>query len=368
MNNFEAILKRIPVKTWQRLGINEAGAVFSMPEGKSFGSGNADIRVSEQVIVEPGFAAPAPEEDAAAFFVPEKMGRFIDEHSNIRYCIRIPKGHKEEKPILIELSMDSREPVLIDDVVIIAEEGSAASIVIKYISEGGAAVRHSGRTRVILRRNAKVKLVKIQMLGGQSGHFDAVGGFVEERAQLDVILAELGAGKPFSSCNLVLAGEGGGANLDVVYLGDGRRTLDMSYRAEHRGRETVSHICAKGILLAQSRKVLRDTLDFVSGASGSKGREEESVLVLSPKVKNVSVPLLLCGEDDVEGEHAVTSGSPDEEVLFYLMSRGIGEADARILLAQAAVSSIVEKIPDEPIRRAVLGAVRRAVERGGRRN
>jgi len=171
--------------------------------------------------------------------------------------------------------------------------------------------------------------------------------------------------RPLSSCNILLEGEGAAAGLEVVYLGDGERSLDMSYRVEHRGRKTISGIRAKGILMDRSRKVFRDTLDFVSGASGSKGREEESVLMLGRDVRNVSVPLLLCGEDDVEGEHAATSGRPDDKILFYLMSRGLSELEAKKLLAEAAVSSIVEKIPDESVREEILGKLRSSIERGG---
>jgi Fe-S cluster assembly protein SufD len=290
---------------------------------------------------------------------------FIDESKNCRYLIRIPRGHTEKEPIIFTLRLDAENPILVDDIVIEAEEDSSATVIVKYTSDGGVPAQHCGRTRVLAHQGASVKLVKVQMLQDGATHADVIGGFAGEGARLNVILAELGAMRPLSSCNLILDGEGAAAGLDVVYLGDGERSLDMSYRVEHRGRKSVSNICAKGILLERSRKVLRDTLDFISGASGSKGREEESVLMLSPEVRNVSVPLLLCGEDDVEGEHAASSGRPDHRILFYLMSRGIGELEAKKLLAQAAVSSIVEKIPDAPVRDEILDILSKSIERGG---
>ncbi|MEA4847295.1 MAG: SufD family Fe-S cluster assembly protein [Clostridiaceae bacterium] len=365
MSQFEATINRIPVRTWGRLHVNDAELVLGGPDGVSF-TDSVNIHGSGKVIINQSFGDLAIGEDATKMFVPAEMGMFIDENANRRYLIRIPRNHTEQDPIVLTLHLDEKNPFLVDDIVIEAEEGSNSTVIIKYSSEAGVPARHCGRTRVQVRRNAGLKLVKVQMLGGEASHSEAIGGTVQEGARLDVIVAELGAVRPLSSCNLILKGEKAAAGLDVVYLGAGQRSLDMTYRVEHRGKETVSNICAKGILLEQSHKVFRDTLDFISGASGSKGREEESVLMLSPEVRNVSVPLLLCGEDDVEGEHAASSGRPDDKILFYLMSRGIGELEAQKLLAQAAVSSIVEKIPDPSARDEILDIVRRSIKKGGK--
>lgn len=365
MQQFKATIGRMPVRTWRRLHVNDTGLALNEPAKRIFGTDGTDIRASGQVIIRQDFDGLTFSKDWTGPFIPAEMGTFIDENANRRHLIRIPGGHTEQEPVFFDLRLGEENPVLNDDILIEAEEDSSAVIILKYTSENGVPVQHCGRTRVIVHPNAAVKLVKIQMLHGKAAHTDAIEGIVEEGARLDAILVELGAARPLSSCNLILDGEGAAAGVDVVYLGDGERSLDMSYRVEHRGRKTVSGICGKGILLERSRKVFRDTLDFISGASGARGREEESVLMLGAGVRNISVPLLLCGEDDVEGEHATSSGRPDDRSLFYLMSRGIGELEAKKLLAQAAVSSIVEKIPDAPARNDILGVVRESIEKGG---
>lgn len=364
MSQLTKTMNRMPVRTWDRLRVNDAGVVLQGAEGAPVTKG-VDMHISGHITIEGNFDGLALGEDAAGLFVSPETQAFIDGHANRRYLIRIPRDHEEKEPIILPLYLGKDDPVLVDDVVIEAEEGSSAAVILKYMSEVDATVRHYGRTRVVVHRNAAVKLVKVQLLDGEAVHMDATGGVVGEGGQLDVILAELGASRPLSSCNVILEGEGGAAGLDVVYLGDGERSLDMTYRVEHRGKRTVSEICGKGVLLGRSRKVFRDTLDFISGASGSKGREEESVLVLSPEVRNISVPLLLCGESDVEGEHAASSGRPDDKTLFYLMSRGIDELEAKKLLAQAAFSSIVEKIPVASLREEILDTVRNSIEGRG---
>ena len=367
MRQVAATIERMPVPTWRRLHVNEAEVVLRQPDRLS-GDGGTAIRASGQIEIKNDVGSPDFGRELEKLFTSAEIQNFIDESANLRHFIRIPRNHAEKEPIVLSLWLGAESPVLTDDLVIEAEEGSRAVVILEYTSESGLPVQHCGRTRVFLRPNADLKLVKVQMLNEKAAHTDFIGGVAEKGARLEVILAELGAARPLSDCNLILKGEGAATELDVVYLGDGQRSLDLSCRVEHRGRKTVSKICGKGILLEKSRKVFRDTLDFIRGSSGSKGREEESVLMLDPRVKNVSAPLLLCGEDDVEGEHATSSGRPDDKILFYLMSRGIGELEARKLLAQAAVSSVIEKIPEERIREKILGSLRESIERGGKQD
>ena len=364
LGRHEKKVRRMQTRTWSRSYVNDAGMTVSGPDPGSF-PGNTAIPASERIIQEQGPDKVPMKEDAAGFFLPREAGAFLDQYANRRHYLRIPRGYTEKDPIVLDLHLTGENPDLVDDVVIEAEEDSQVTVLINYTSEEGQKVHHYGRTRILAHRNAHVKLVKAQVLGEMAVHTDSIGGIAEEGARLDVVLAEIGARNPFSSCNLVLKGEGSEAELDAVYLGDGQRSLDMSYRVEHRGKKTLSRITAKGVLLERCRKTFRDTLDFISGAAGSRGREEENVLMLSPDVRNLSAPVMLCGEENVEGDHALSSGRLDEKILFYLMSRGLSEVEAKKLLAEAAVSSVVEKIPEESIQNRIKDQVRKAIEKGG---
>lgn len=366
MKKLKTVVNRMPVPTWNRLGINSVELTLNGPEVPIFVP-DARFRVPDGVRLSENFGSADLDGFGKDYFVPAEVDAFIREHANRRYLIQIPKDYAVPEPVIAELSLSSQAPGLMDDIVIEAQEGSKATVIIKYGSESGAGAEHCGRTRLIVRPGASLRLVKVQLMDTGALHTDAVEGVVHKNARADVILAEMGALKSVSSCNLQLAGASSAAALDVIYLGDGERELDMSCRMEHLGKKTVSQTRVKGILLGQSRKVLRDTIDFISGSSGARGREEESVLLLSPDVRNISVPLLLCGEDDVEGEHAASSGRPDEKVLFYLMSRGINELEAQKLLAQAAISVIVENIPDESLQEEILEAVSNSVTQGGQK-
>ena len=106
----------------------------------------------------------------------------------------------------------------------------------------------------------------------------------------------------------------------------------------------------RGALLNRSVKTFRGTLDFVQGARGSTGKEDEEVTILSPHVRNRSVPLMLSHEGDVDGHHAVSIGKMDEEKLFYLMSRGLDDRAARQLIVEASFEPVLARIENDELR------------------
>ena len=120
----------------------------------------------------------------------------------------------------------------------------------------------------------------------------------------------------------------------------------------------------RGALSGKCDKIFRGTLDFQRGSKGSVGRELEEVVILSEGTRNRSVPLMLSGEDDVDGHHAVSVGRLDEEKIFYLMSRGLDKAEAERLIVEAAFNPVVEKIADENLRDEIAAEIQRRLANG----
>ena len=85
-------------------------------------------------------------------------------------------------------------------------------------------------------------------------------------------------------------------------------------------------------------------------------------MLLSKKAKSKAVPLLLCEEDDVSGEHAAASGKIDENKLFYLMSRGLNYNDARRIIIEGAFNPIIDKISSEEIRTEILAKIKECLD------
>lgn len=348
-------INRLPMPTWRWLNVN--GADLDAPiEGTNDrapriqGGEKLDIRPSAHCVP---MASLLPDM--------ERMRQAVADGVNQPLTITLPRGMQVTEPVVIEFVLDEGNRHLADYIHIRAEEGSRATVVISYRSAGGEACLHSGFVHLELQPGAEVKLVKAQMLRQQDVHMDLTALELAEGARAELLLVEMGSGSTVAACNVLLAGDRSSAQLDGLYIGDGEKVMDFNYRIEYRGKETEGMISVKGALADRAKKTLKSTVDFVSGAAGAKGREEETVLALSDKVVNLSAPLLLCGEDDVEGEHATTTGRPDENTLFYLMSRGFSEREAKQLLVEAAFTPLVNKIEIEELREDILYRTREVI-------
>ena len=108
---------------------------------------------------------------------------------------------------------------------------------------------------------------------------------------------------------------------------------------KHHGLKTECLIKANGVLTQHSKKVLRGTIDLIHGCKGSAGQENETVLLVDDDVENLTVPVILCNEDDVAGNHGATIGHVRAEQMFYLASRGLSKQAAE----QMFVSALLEK-------------------------
>lgn len=293
--------------------------------------------------------------------VGDRFVSFVNKFYNIGIGLSLPPNTKINSPIKVEFNMDNDNPIVIDKNIIIAETGSQATIVIDYSSNEEIEAFHNGLTIVYAKENSVINIIKLQRMNDISRNFDSNIAFVEGQGKVNWISVELGCSISGSSYYTVLEGEASESNLSSIYLGDGIRKMDLEYSMIHCGPRSISNIETKGVLKDKSKKVFRGNLDFKKGARHSKGSEEEYVILLDPTVKSDSIPALLCGEDDVEGEHAASAGQIDENRLFYLMSRGLSEREAKKLIVEASFRPIIDKIPLKDLRELISSEVERRI-------
>ena len=129
---------------------------------------------------------------------------------------------------------------------------------------------------------------------------------------------------------------------------------DFNYELRHRGRKTECEIDANGVLTGTSKKVYRGTIDLVHGCKGATGTERETVLLANKGVDNKTVPVILCDEDDVAGNHGATIGHVRDEQLFYLACRGLDQNAAEDLFIRAKLEDAALSATDERTRAAVV--------------
>ena len=170
-------------------------------------------------------------------------------------------------------------------------------------------------------------------------------------------------GGKFSATELKCALRGKGSEISVkgIYFGYGENELDYSYHVRHIGEDTKSNIHIDGALRDCAKKLVKSNLDFEEGSKRAIGEEEETTVLLSDTVVNKSVPILLSHEDDVQGNHAASSGKIDESLLFYLMTRGLTEESAKSLILMGKFEDTLSRLPDEELREKIREKIQEIV-------
>lgn len=272
----------------------------------------------------------------------DKFTSYVNSYFNHGKLIYIDNNNSA--PISIEYHLNELAPVLVDHHLIVVKAGCSLELLLDYRSSEMGVFEHHGNLKLIAETGAQVRVTKLQRLNDNSVSFDQVFTQVAEGATVTVNDAQIGADiKAFSNIQQLM-GYRADAITHSLYYGQPSSKTDVAYTMKHLGKKSTSTILSKGALQAQSNKVFRGNLVFERGATGAVGKEEEFVVLLSERLKSDSIPGLFCQEDDVIGEHAASVGQVDQNKLFYIMSRGFSETEARKLIIKSSYEEVLQKM------------------------
>lgn len=260
--------------------------------------------------------------------------------------IRAKRGMEVAEPLCLDYIMrdGDRDAVRQE---IIAEEGSSLTVIMDYTSAAEDGGFFGIQTKLHAGKGAVIHLVKIELLGKGYTHFDDIGASADDGGAIDIVQMELGGGRNYVGLDVALKGYKSSFNGNVGYLCMNEQMLDMNYLIEHTGKKSRSGLQVKGALKDRAEKKFRGTIDLRHGAKGAVGDEQEETLLLSPEVRNTTLPIILCDEEDVEGTHGASIGRLSADMLFYMQTRGISEKAAEILMTRAKLNSVRSHIKDE---------------------
>ncbi len=251
--------------------------------------------------------------------------------------------------LFLSSSEEGRPTVSYPRNLLIAGENSQLTVVETYAGTG--AYFNCPVTEMVAGPNSVVDHYKVQRESREAFHvatFQVQG----ERASVPRSHSiSLGGGLVRNDVNAVLAGEGIDCILNGLYLADGRQHVDNHMRVEHAKPHCASHELYKGVLDGKARAVFNGLIHVHPGAQKTDAKQSNRNLLLSRDAVANSNPQLEIYADDVKCTHGSTVGQLDEDAVFYLRSRGIGEEAARSLLTWAFASDIVERIQVAPVRK-----------------
>lgn len=255
---------------------------------------------------------------------------------------------KVEEPLILTFDSEA-DSISVQN--ILAKENSEASVILLYKGNPSTQII---QTNIFAMDNAKVNIVKVQVLGSNSTQLDDTRIYESENAQVHFTQIELGGQHVDSGLYTELNGYKSAFKSKVAYLCQNQQLLDMNHIVYHFGKKTECDMQVNGTVKDNAVKNYRGTIDFKNGCCGSKGNEMEETLLLSPKAVNKSLPVILCDEEDVEGEHGATIGRLSSDILFYMQSRGISEKEAEEIMSRAKIQAAADLIPDEEIKNQII--------------
>ena len=259
--------------------------------------------------------------------------------------------------IQIEYNFDNENTILVDCIEIIAKENSTSNITIKYNSEENVETYHNGIIKLYAEKNSSVNINIVNFLNTKSNNFVTIDNELLENAKINYCIVDFGGKNSITNYYSNLNGKCSENTINTIYLGKENQLFDLNYIAELKSEECNIQIEVQGALADYSKKHFKGTIDFKKGSKKSVGNENEFCILLSDKAKSLALPILLCSEEDVEGNHSSAAGKIDDKQLFYIMSRGFNYKEAMKLMVRAKFNKILENIKNEDLKNQIINEI-----------
>ena len=307
------IVNKIPAKTWYRLNMNDATVLWDQDNTYSLSQESIETKENEtkEVVI-------SVEDDSSS-----------SEHSYSSKNITITAGKASK--ITAYVMMKAHQNVAIN-------------------------------LNLNTEEDATIKLVEVQLADSDAVIVNTIKGTCSDQSSIEVVHFFMGRGQIFSDSRIDLVGKKSRAAFDVGYIGNspvadkaGAKgdNIDINILINHIGKKTESDINVNGALKDGATKTFRGTIDFKTGSSDSVGNEQETVILLGEDVINKTIPIILCAEENVVGNHGGSIGELDDDLLFYFESRGIGREEAENIMARASIERVLRLVDNESVRKEI---------------
>lgn len=236
----------------------------------------------------------------------------------------------------IEIDIDNQ----ISYVLIIAEELSKFNIVFNNKNGNG----FKGEIiEIVAKENSNVNIINLQDLNENVDNFSVKRAFVERDANVNFYEVNLGGRFNKIEASAFLNGIGASSKNYSLFLGNNEQFFDFLSNTIHNEKNTSSDMLSKGILNDKAKAIYNGGIHIKNNAGKSSGYQKFDALLLSKDCGVDPIPKLEIDTDDVKCSHGATITYADKEKLFYLMSRGLTEEEARKELVNGFIETFINK-------------------------
>lgn len=279
------------------------------------------------------------------------------------FVLYLPRNAQVTETLLIDWASGGTDPLVLPRLMVLAEQGSAATIIERFSGQGRGLT--NAVTEVVVGPNAQVDHACLQVEHPDAFHIGRIEAQVARDGRFHHGSLNLGGKLARREIRVRLDGPGAEAQLHGLFAGHGDQHLDQHVHVEHAASRATSNQQFRGILTDKARGVFTGRVLVPDGVQHSTAEQQNPNLLLSETAHVDTRPQLEIYNNDVVASHGATVGRLDADALFYLQARGVPLDQARTLLTAAFAADVLDAMPHEALRTAakawlnahVIGAV-----------
>lgn len=271
--------------------------------------------------------------------------------------LRIAPHTKLEQPIHLDFRFVGEAASLFPRLLILIGDGAECTLVERYHGPNAIAYQSHAASEIVIGSNAQLLHITQQAEGDQalvlSHNFVEMG----REARYETFALDEGTSFLRRALSVRLTGEGANLALNGAVLARHRQHIDTTLLVDHAVAHCNSRETFKYVLGDTAHGVFQGKIIVRPDAQKTDGRMSARGLMLGDEAEFSAKPELEIFADDVQCAHGATAGQIDDNLAFYLRSRGLSEADAKALLVKAFIGEAIEAVSDEAIREALSARV-----------
>ena len=262
--------------------------------------------------------------------------------------VYVPKGVKVDIPLQSYFRLNSPESGQFEHTLIIVDEGASLHFI-----EGCSAPKynkvnlHAGCVELYVKKNAYLRYSTIENWSKNMLNLNTKKAIVEEGGQIDWVTGSFGSKISMLYPLSVLNGKGAKTEYTGISFAGHGQDLDTGFKVIHNAENTSSVINSKSISKNGGKATYRSLVKIRPNAKNSKCSVSCESLMLDDISISDTIPVNDIETDEVEFSHEAKIGKISDKTIFYLMSRGISEEDAKAMIVRGFAYPIAKELPVE---------------------
>ena len=262
--------------------------------------------------------------------------------------IYVPKGVKVKMPLQSYFRLNAPEAGQFEHTLIIVDEGADLHFI-----EGCSAPKyqknalHAGAVELFVRKGARLRYSTIENWSRNMYNLNTKRALVEEDGVIEWVSGSFGSRVSMLYLMSILKGDRSRCEFTGVTFASAGQYLDTGCKIIHQGKNTSSTVHSKSISKNGGTAFYRGLLKVLPEATGTRSTVECESLMLDNESTSDTIPIIDINNDSVDIGHEAKIGRISDEAIFYLMSRGISEDEAKAMIVRGFVEPISKELPLE---------------------